>query len=200
MARNQRNRRMSRFGSTHWVSAGLIPLVFFISSMTGVANADQHAEELPALFEELAQSKDFHRANQIEQMVWGHWLTGPDPTSDHLMVEIQNALQLGRPQVGLVLCNQLIDKYPDYAEGWNKRATFYFILNRFNESVEDIQTTLSLEPNHFGALSGLGLILLRTGDAEGALAAFEAVLEINPQSISAQQNVARAKDRLGTEI
>ena len=73
-------------------------------------------------------------------------------------------------------------------------------MNRLDESVQDIQTTLTLEPNHFGALSGLGLILMRTGDAEGALAAFEAVLEINPMSLSAQQNAAQARDQLGTDI
>ncbi len=164
------------------------------------AYADQNAKELPALFEELAVVSDQNRANQIQQSVWEHWLTGPDEAADALMLQIQTALQLGRHQVGLVLTNQLIDQYPDYAEGWNKRATFFYLLNRLDESVEDIQTTLNLEPNHFGALSGLGLILLRTGDAEGALAAFEAVLEINPLSASALQNAEQARDQLGTEI
>jgi len=184
------------------------PLVFtvltFVSillvSHTPITLADQHAPELPGLFEELAHNDDISRAQQIEQSVWGHWLTGPDKTSDILMVQIQGALQQGRPQVGLVLCNQLIDQYPEYAEAWNKRATFYYLMNRLDESVQDIQTTLTLEPNHFGALSGLGLILMRTGDAEGALAAFEAVLEINPMSLSAQQNAAQARDQLGTDI
>lgn len=189
------NTRVQRIVFAVLASGGL----FFTGALTQ-AWADQNAEELPGLFEELAGIDDQNRANQIQQSVWQHWLTGPDDTSDALMVQIQTALQLGRHQVGLVLSNQLIDQYPEYAEGWNKRATFFYILNQLDESVEDIQSTLALEPNHFGALSGLGLILLRTGDAEGALAAFEAVLEINPLSTSALQNAEQARDQLGTDI
>lgn len=200
MANTKRSRLPNRPQSEKSVFAVLAQaFVFGVMSITP-ALADQNAKELPGLFGELAEVEDQNRANQIQQTVWGHWLTGPDDTSDALMLQIQTALELGRPQVGIELSNQLIDSYPEYAEAWNKRATFFYILNRLDESVADIKTTLDLEPNHFGALSGLGLILMRTGDAEGALAAFEAVLKINPLSLSAQQNAARAKDQLGTDI
>lgn len=162
--------------------------------------ADQYAAELPALFDQLSATDELHDALALEQQIWGHWLDGPDDDSSQLMGQIQSALQSGQSEFGLVLCNQLIDAYPDFAEAWNKRATFYFILNRLEESVADIQTTLELEPNHFGALSGLGLILMRTGDAEGALLAFEEVLKISPSSQSAASNAALARDQLGTDI
>ena len=164
------------------------------------ASADQHAPELPELFEKLNSTDELLDALLLEQQIWGHWLEGPDETSNQLMSQIQAALQSGQNEIGLVLSNQLIDAYPDYAEAWNKRATFYFLLNRLDSSVEDIQTTIKLEPNHFGALSGLGLILMRTGDAEGALLAFEEVLKISPSSQSAASNAAIARDQLGTDI
>jgi len=200
MAKQSLGRLYSQLNSRQFVTAMLAPALLFVSSVFSVAWADQNSAELPPLFEELSTVDDLGRASQIQQSVWELWLTGPDSTSHNLMLQIQTALQQGRPEVGLLLSEQLIDSYPQFAEAWNKRATFYFMLNRLEESVEDIQTTLKLEPNHFGALSGLGLILMRTGDAEGALAAFEAVLEINPLSLSAQQNAAQAKDKLGTEI
>jgi len=200
MAKQTLGRLRSQHLCRRTVAAMLAPVLLFCSAMFSVASADQNAVELPSLFEELSTVDDLGRANQIQHLVWEHWLTGPDGTSHNLMLQIQTALQQGRPEVGVLLSDQLIDSYPEFAEAWNKRATFYFMMNRLEESVEDIQTTLKLEPNHFGALSGLGLILMRTGDAEGALAAFKAVLDINPLSLSAQQNAAQAKDQLGTEI
>ncbi len=181
----------------------LIRMAFVLLASAGLvmqANADQTAAELPDLFEQLKTTEDSAEAKQLEQAIWAHWLTGPDAASEQMMLQIQTSLQVGRHDVGLLLCNQLIDAYPNYAEGWNKRATIFYLLNRLEESVEDIQTTLKLEPNHFGALSGLGLILLRTGDAEGALHAFEEVLEISPLSPSAEMNAALARDKLGTDI
>lgn len=162
--------------------------------------ADQNAPELPGLFDQLKSTDQPIDAQPLEQQIWGHWLTGPDEVSGHMMSQIQIALQSGQHELGLVLCDQLIDAYPDFAEAWNKRATFMYILNRLDESVVDIQATLELEPNHFGALSGLGLILMRTGDAEGALHAFEEVLKISPSSRSATSNAALARDQLGTDI
>ena len=181
----------------------IVRLIFVVSVTLGLANfvsADQSATELPELFEQLKVEENRADAAQLEQAIWAHWLTGPDKTSDQMMLQIQSALQLGRHELGLVLCNQLVDAYPDFAEAWNKRATILYLLNRPEESVADIRTTLELEPNHFGALSGLGLILLSAGDAEGSLHAFEEVLSITPLSKSAELNAARARAKIGTDI
>lgn len=80
---------------------------------------------------------------------------------------------------------------PDFAEGWNALATANFLRDEYWLAVEYIQATLALEPRHFGALSGLGVILERTGDEAGALAAFRAALEINPHLDQAAQAVER---------
>ena len=180
------------------LTTGLLFVVSF--GLQSLSLADQSAPELSALFEQLRVAEEGSEAAALEQAIWAHWLTGPDKASDQMMLQIQSALQLGRHELGLVLCNQLVDAYPDYAEAWNKRATLLYLLKRHEESVVDIRTTLELEPNHFGALSGLGLILLSAGDAEGALHAFEEVLSINPLSKSAELNAARARAKIGTDI
>ncbi len=169
-------------------------------SLSPPAFADQNAPELPGLFDRLQNAEKPIDVVLIEQQIWGHWLEGPDETSTQLMSQIQIALQSGQNDFGLKLSNQLIDAYPDFAEGWNKRATLFYLMNRFEDSVADIQKTLDLEPNHFGALAGLGLILMRTGDAQGAVQAFEEVLKISPASPSAEANAAQARDQLGTDI
>jgi tetratricopeptide (TPR) repeat protein len=69
---------------------------------------------------------------------------------------------------------------PSFAEGWNKRATVYYLMGDFKASVGDIEHTLELEPRHFGALSGLGLIYMNMGKDQAALRAFRKTLEINP--------------------
>jgi tetratricopeptide (TPR) repeat protein len=168
--------------------------------IAATANADQTAPELPQLFEQLRTTEVPVQAAEVEQAIWGHWLTGPDEQAGRLMQQIQASLQLGRYDLGLVLSNQLVDAYPSYAEAWNKRATIFYLMDRVEASVEDIKKTLELEPRHFGALSGLGLILMKTGDPEGALLAFEEVLTIAPLSESAALNASLARDRLGTDI
>jgi Flp pilus assembly protein TadD len=84
---------------------------------------------------------------------------------------------------------KVIQLAPDFAEGWNKRATAHYLADDLDASVRDIQKTLALEPRHFGALSGLGLIFMQRGDLAGALAAFEQVLVVHPNSAQARVHV-----------
>ena len=69
---------------------------------------------------------------------------------------------------------------PDFAEGWHKRATVHYLMGNFPASIEDIEKTVALEPRHFGAYAGLGLIYLRMGEEKAALKALERGVEINP--------------------
>ncbi|MEM9206597.1 MAG: tetratricopeptide repeat protein, partial [Pseudomonadota bacterium] len=73
-----------------------------------------------------------------------------------------------------------IELDPDYAEGWNRRATVHFLMENFGESLGDIQRTIALEPRHFGAISGMAMIFRRIGDDEAALEAYRRVLSIHP--------------------
>ncbi len=85
---------------------------------------------------------------------------------------------------------------PDFAEGWNKRATVYYLMDDLEESVQDIQRTLTLEPRHFGALSGMGLIFMQLGDDEGALRAYEEVIKIHPNAPGAQHHIRALRSKL----
>ena len=76
--------------------------------------------------------------------------------------------------------SELTRQVPQFAEGWNKRATVLYLLGRFHESSVDVERTLQLEPRHFGALSGKGLILMQYHNWSGAIEAFQEGLKIHP--------------------
>ena len=96
----------------------------------------------------------------------------------------------------IAIFGQITERAPGFAEGWNKRATAYYLNEDYVASVEDIRRTLALEPRHFGAISGMGLIFLSRGDQAGALAAFEAVVAIHPNSPGARARIEELRKRL----
>lgn len=164
------------------------------------ASADQHATELPGLFDQLLEATEQSEVSRLENEIWKHWLDAPDEASALLMSQISRAIPAGELDFALMLCNRLIDSSEDYAEAWNKRATVHYLLGNNGASVADIRETLVREPRHFGAISGLGLIFLREQNPEAALEAFEEVLAISPNSESARISVQRIRRELGREI
>jgi len=162
--------------------------------------ADQHAPELQGLFEELKQATDTTEAAKLEAMIWQHWLEAPDEQSHQLMSDITQAMAGADLAIALQMADELVESHPDYAEAWNKRATLHYMLGKNEQSVADIRQTIALEPRHFGAISGLGLIFLRSQDFDAALAAFEQVLAISPASAGAKSSVARLRQEVGREI
>ena len=175
-------------------------LLTLITLNAGYAFADQNAEELPALFDDLKTASSQTEASGIETRIWEYWLEAPDDASAELIKEISLAMSGSDLAVALQLSDKLVESHPEFAEAWNKRATLHYLLGKNAESVADIRETIALEPRHFGAISGLGLIFLREQNFEAALEAFEQVLAISPASESAQQSVARLRQELGREI
>lgn len=170
------------------------------SSLLTLANADQNDPALPGYYDDLLQASSSAEAVEIESRIWQVWLEAPDDESDRLLLAIGDALDQRDLREALILSSILVENYPDYSEGWNKRATVYYLMGNFDASVADIGETLRLEPRHFGAISGLGLIFRAKGDLEASLDAFEQVLRISPQSLNAQRSVADLKSQLGSEI
>lgn len=129
------------------------------------------------------------------------WSRSGSAAMDLLLKRGQEALKAGDLPAAIEHLTALVDHAPDFAEGWNARATAYFLAGEIGPSVADIERTLALEPRHFGALSGLGRILEETGDKAAALRAYRAALAINPHLEpirDAAQRIERETE--GTEI
>ena len=160
------------------------------------AGADQRDPRLPALFEQLRSTGEPLEARNAELEIWRIWMSSGRDDVDGIMREGIEAMQSGRFGEAIDHFGRIVEMVPDFAEGWNKRATAYYLNDDLGESVQDIQRTLKLEPRHFGAISGMGLIFLKRGDPVGALDAFEAVLEIHPHSRGTRYRVELLRQEL----
>lgn len=158
------------------------------------ARGDQTDARLDGLFEVLATTPDPEEALAAEARIWGIWLESGDGEVDALMARGIVAMNHGRYDEAIALFGEITERVPGYAEGWNKRATVYFLVRDYPASVEDIRRTLALEPRHFGAISGMGQIFLHQDDLAGALEAFEAVLRIHPHAPTIREAVEQLRE------
>jgi tetratricopeptide (TPR) repeat protein len=154
---------------------------------------------LDALFDRLRNTQDAGEARRTEAAIWQIWLEPSDPAAGSLMKLALDAQQRGDLFGAFALYDAIVNLRPDYAEGWNRRATVLYLLGRYEDSRKDAERTVALEPRHFGALSGLGLIAAEKNDDDAALDAFERALVFNPHmaQIRAQAEVLRKKRRDG---
>lgn len=150
----------------------------------------QRRARLDQLFGQLAQ-KDNPAWEGVQQEIWAVWAHSGSASMDLLLVRAARAMEAEEYELALRFLNDLVRLAPDFAEGWNKRATVYYLLEEYGHSVADIQRTLALEPRHFGALSGLGIILERLGDKKGAMRAYRRGLEVHPNLPGAAEGVER---------
>ncbi len=146
----------------------------FCLSLTALSAQAQ--ESFEDLLGDLAASQSRAEADQYSNQIWELWLTAPDATAqavlDAAMVRRQSYDYLG----AIEQLDRLIESYPDYAEGWNQRATIYFLRGEYEKSLADVDETLAREPRHFGALAGKSLILFNQGkQALAKIAVLEAL-------------------------
>jgi len=161
------------------------------------AAADQDDPRLDPLFEQLRGAEGRAAARIYEDAIWRIWLQTGDQALDETMAEGNRAMNRGRFKLALTRFNGVIEQAPRYAEGWNKRATLYFLMGRYDASIADIERTLALEPRHFGALSGLGQIHAAKGESEAALGAFERALDLHPHLNGVRRRVEELQRELG---
>jgi tetratricopeptide (TPR) repeat protein len=153
------------------------------------------AERLDTLFASLKAETDADAAEEIENAILELWLDSGSETIDLLMRWTLKAMEAKQYPRALDFLDRIVLLAPDYAEGWNKRATVYFLMDEYGKSISDIGKVLELEPRHFGALSGLGIIMRALGDNERAMAAYRQALEVDPHL----KNVREALEEIEAE-
>jgi tetratricopeptide (TPR) repeat protein len=142
-------------------------------------NADR-SRGLDFLFGALKAAPDEDSAKHVEARIWALWTQTASDTTALLMLRAKAAMDAKQMDVALKLLDAVVKLKPDYVEGWNRRATLYYMRNDYTHSLEDIQQVLVREPRHFGALAGLGMIMQELGDEKRALDAFRKALAVNP--------------------
>ena len=135
---------------------------------------------LDELFGELKSAPTAAEAADLTQQIWNVWFNPDVPELKARMAKAGLAMNGGDPGTALALLTAIVTDYPDYAEGWNQRATLYYELGNLDASLADIEKVLALEPRHFGALSGRVLIYLKQGKRADALRDMLAALAIDP--------------------
>ena len=144
---------------------------------------------LDTLFAELEKATSLAEAQRVERIIWAKWHWHKIPRLSQKLRVGTMYLQENNFKNALHIFNNIIKEAPAFSEAYNKRATTYFLMKKYDKSLMDIKATLTLEPRHFGALSGMGLIFMTRGDFQRALLAFTAVLKIYPFSVSAAANM-----------
>ncbi len=155
--------------------------------------ADQNDPALDPLFAELKLTTDKQRGSSITREIWNIWHDVDDSDVAALLSTGVALMTAGIHGRALDVFDRVVDMAPGFAEGWNKRATVLYLLDRNEESLSAIRHTLELEPRHFGALSGLGLIYMETGRYEAALIAFRSARALNPFMPGVDENIDHAR-------
>lgn len=143
-------------------------------------DAAARAQRLDSLFVVLKGAKDQDEGDAIVGDIWKIWLQSGSADLDARMEHATKLMAHGLPQPALGALDEIIAAAPQWAEAWNKRATVLFLLGEYDRALADIERVLALEPRHFGALAGIGMIRMEKGDLRAALAAFRRALAVNP--------------------
>ena len=180
----------------HRLSIRLVLLTLSFLLTPAVVTADQTDTRLDALFHTLKTSSIEAERQKAESDIWKIWYESGNEKVDQLMAEARLVAQAGEFRAAELLYTEVIELAPDFSEGWNRRATTRFYMHDFDGSLDDIQQTLRLEPRHFGAIWGLGMILGAQGKFPEAIAAFKKLLEIKPNAQDATPRIELLKKEM----
>jgi tetratricopeptide (TPR) repeat protein len=162
------------------------------------ARTDQNDPRLTDLFTELHDAPNTHAAESVEARIWQIWLEAPNTPAMQLLGRAQKAMEARDYYSARRILDRLIESEPNFSEAWNQRAIVMFLQDDFEASLGDIETTLELEPRHFGALAGRGQCYIQLERPQQAIDAFEAALEINPWLVSARLQIQMLRQHLKT--
>lgn len=148
-------------------------------------------ERIDSLLDRLALTDDPREAKAVEVLVWKYWSDSGSPTVNLLLEHSTTAMSDEDTAKARKLLDAAIEIEPDFAEAWNKRATLLFMQGNYASSLEDIAKTLSLEPRHFGALAGRGMIYEQRNKKDLALESYRRVLAIYPAMPGMKERVKK---------
>ena len=141
----------------------------------------------------LLQSRLFDDDDRVrgtaEAVIWAIWSRSGDAATDQLFKRGVEEMRDGHLRMAIDTFDRVIAMRPEFAEGWNKRATVYFLLGEDDLSLKDCDEVLKRNPRHFGVLAGYGQIYLRKGELQRSLEFFEQALAINPNMTGVQASI-----------
>jgi tetratricopeptide (TPR) repeat protein len=172
----------------------LLAVSLLLYSTNGIG--DQSDSRLDDLFDTLKNSQSSDELTETEATIWTIWYESGRDEIDVLMEQGGRAAQAGELAIAESLYTQVVEQAPEFSEGWNRRATIRFYRKNYEDSLEDIKHTLYLEPRHFGAFWGLGMILGSKRDFSAAIAAFERLLEIKPHASDARWRIEKLREEM----
>jgi tetratricopeptide (TPR) repeat protein len=139
------------------------------------------SRNLDFLFGALKLAPDETTAKAIEERIWSVWTASRSDTANLVMTRVKTAIEAKDLDLAVTLLDGIVKIRPDYIEGWNRRATIFYMKKDYGRAIADIRQVLKREPRHFGALAGLGLILQDIGDDKQALTVYRRALEVYPR-------------------
>ena len=148
--------------------------------LPNVARGDR-TQNIDFLFGALKLAPDDTVAKAIEERIWALWVVSRSDTANLLMSRVKTAIEAQDTDLAFELLSAIVKIKPDYIEAWNRRATLYYMKKDYGHSLADIREVLRREPRHFGALSGLGLIMQDIGDDKQALEVYRRALAVHPR-------------------
>jgi tetratricopeptide (TPR) repeat protein len=151
--------------------------------------------DVPALVQALRDPDGAVRSG-AEQAMWEIWSRSGNQEIDRLFVSGMHAMTEGRWHDAVGAFSRIIERDPGFAEGWNKRATAYYLMGEYQKSLADCDEVMKRNPHHFGALSGYGMIYLRLDQPAKALEYFERALAVNPNMDGVSNTVDLLRTRL----
>ena len=164
-----------------------------VADLESAAEQEQNAS---SLLDALAESDDDQSADVLARQIQNLWNQSGSESVDLLMHRSTLAIRTRDYPLALDLLDTVIALAPDYAEGWNRRATVHFLRDDYALSIADVEQVLRLEPRHFGALSGIGIILDELGQDEQARLFLREALRVHPHLTGAQQRLDAIDRRL----
>lgn len=174
----------------------LAALALLLAHAIAPAVADQNDPALERLFEILQTTDDSAQALAADREIWRRWGESEDETADRLMRTGLVALHSGDLAGAETVFGEVTERLPEFAEGWNKRATVRYFRGNLSGAIADCGRTLALESRHYGALSGMGLIHMAKDDKAEALQWFKRALSVNPHMVGVRSHISSLQKAL----